>query len=149
MPPTIIFGDLRNLSASEVHPILTRLGISRIDCAASYDDSEAKLGDENMGASFVLDTKIETDMPLNGTLSPEKIFSSARTSLQRMKVDKLNVLYAHAPDYATPVEEQAKAFDTLHREGVFDSVRSLLLLHPSSTSDRIISSSASRTSKPR
>ncbi|KXS94613.1 hypothetical protein AC578_7048 [Pseudocercospora eumusae] len=119
MPPSIIFGDIRGLNVSEILPMLENHGINRLDSAASYmnGDSEARLGAANVGKTFTIDTKVAVSFPTDGSLTPEKIAKSAQDSLARLKIPKINVLYAHAPDYSTPLADQAKGFDGVYREG--------------------------------
>ena len=44
---------------------------------------------------------------------------SLTTSLQRLGVDKVNVLYCHAPDFVTPIADQAQAFNDQFKRGRF------------------------------
>jgi aflatoxin B1 aldehyde reductase len=39
--------------------------------------------------------------------------------LQHLGVDKVNVLYCHAPDFATPIAQQAKAMNDQYKRGRF------------------------------
>ena len=124
MSPTVIFGDIRQLEIDEIKPILQKFGIKRLDSAAGYEkgDSERRLGEARMPDEFAIDTKILGGFPTDGTLSAEKIDDSSRKSLERLKVDKVNVLYPHTPDYQTPIEVQAEAFDEVYRKGRFTAV---------------------------
>ncbi|KAL8370103.1 hypothetical protein RB595_000463 [Gaeumannomyces hyphopodioides] len=106
---------------------LGRLGVKRIDTAALYPgggkpgDSEriiAASGVVSHPAGFQIDTKV--DWPIGqpeGTLSAEKVNASAIKSLENLGTDQVNVLYAHWPDPATPLEEQVEAFEEQRRKG--------------------------------
>jgi len=55
----------------------------------------------------------------NKTLSAQSVFKQFNTSLASMKVDKVDILYLHAPDHETPLLETLKACDDLHKAGKF------------------------------
>ncbi|KAF7193737.1 Oxidoreductase sirO [Pseudocercospora fuligena] len=124
MPPTVIFGDIRGMEVSEILPILQKYGINRLDSAASYvnGDSEKRLGDAGVGKTFTIDTKVAVSFPNEGALTPEKITKSAKESLDRLKLETINVLYAHAPDHETPVADQAKGFNEVFKKGSISAV---------------------------
>jgi aflatoxin B1 aldehyde reductase len=125
MAPKVIFGDIRGLDLDELLPVLQKYGIDRLDSAAVYGmgESERRLGEAHFGDAFTIDTKVLTGRPTDGTLTPEKIAASTKTSLDRLKIPKINVLYCHAPDEKTPVAEQAKGFDEVYKQGSFAEVR--------------------------
>ena len=54
-----------------------------------------------------------------GGLRPDMIRLQLETSLKRMQVDKVQLLYLHAPDVETPLIETLTAIDQLHKEGKF------------------------------
>ncbi|KAI1334936.1 NADP-dependent oxidoreductase domain-containing protein [Xylariaceae sp. FL0016] len=73
--------------------------------------------------AFSIDTKILVlSEDGNGTLESSKIDKSLSTSLERLKLSgkKINVLHCHAPDFTTPLEDQAAASNTAHQRGLFD-----------------------------
>jgi len=45
------------------------------------------------------------------------IINGVERSLRRLNTDRLDILYMHRPDYATPIEESLAAFDTLVQQG--------------------------------
>ncbi|KAI9241306.1 MAG: Aldo/keto reductase [Podila humilis] len=53
---------------------------------------------------------------------PENLGPTFRASLKALQVDKVDILYLHAPDYTTPFEETLKAVDELYREGLFNKL---------------------------
>lgn len=124
MPPTVIFGDIRGLDLVELEPVLHKYGISRLDSAAVYQggESERRLGAARMGERFTIDTKVLSNRESAGTLTPEKVGESSQKSLEQLAVNKVNVLYVHGPDFATPIEQQAKGFNDAYKMGRFSEV---------------------------
>jgi aryl-alcohol dehydrogenase-like predicted oxidoreductase len=45
------------------------------------------------------------------------VIKGVEDSLKRLQTDRLDILYMHRPDYATPIEETLAAFDTLVQQG--------------------------------
>lgn len=45
------------------------------------------------------------------------VVDGVERSLRRLNTDRLDILYMHRPDYATPIEETLAAFDTLVQQG--------------------------------
>jgi aryl-alcohol dehydrogenase-like predicted oxidoreductase len=125
MSPQLISGNINNLDPDELRTTLKDADISRLDTAARYmnGESERKLGSAKFPKTFFIDTKIKTDLPADGTLTAENIEKSLLNSLDVLDVEKVNVLYCHAPDKKTPIAEQARAFDEHYREGRFTHVR--------------------------
>ena len=58
----------------------------------------------------------------NKTLSEQSVFKQFNTSLASMKVDKVDILYLHAPDHETPLLETLKAVNDLHKAGKFNEL---------------------------
>ena len=129
MPAQLIFGDIKHLDPSSFKTALQNVGIDRLDTAARYmnGESEVKIGEAKLPEAFTVDTKILTASPADGTLSSDAIERSLTNSLHVLGVGKVNVLYCHAPDHATPIAEQAKAFDEQYKKGRFTYVRYPLL----------------------
>lgn len=104
-------------------------GVTEIDTAARYPAvnfgaSEKLLGEVGAAAQgFAVDTKILVlGTSGNGSLEPAKIQDSVSKSCEALKMrgEKLNVLYCHAADFETPLEDQAATLDTLYKKGIFD-----------------------------
>lgn len=125
MPAQVISGDVRDLDSSELKQALQEAGIKEIDTAARYmnGESEKKIGRTKLADSFTIDTKILFSGSGEGTLTPDAIETSLSNSLNVLGVDKVNVLYCHAPDFETPTTEQARAFDEQYKKGRFTFVR--------------------------
>lgn len=125
MPASLIFGNINDLDPSTLKPILQAAGISRLDTAARYKNGESEriIGAARLADDFLIDTKILAGA--GGSLTPEAIEASLTKSLAALQVEKVNVLYCHAPDVTTPVAVQARAFDEQYRKGRFTYVRFL------------------------
>ncbi|TVY48028.1 Oxidoreductase [Lachnellula occidentalis] len=131
--PQIVFGGASlghefptEESVQEVLTLLKDLKITRIDTAARYPPtnhgmSEKLLGITHAGSQGLnISTKIFTtggDGDGSGELDRASIQKSFSTSLGRLGVDQVDVLYIHRPDPTTPLKVQAAAFDELFKEG--------------------------------
>ncbi|KAI1127658.1 Aldo/keto reductase [Nemania abortiva] len=137
--PRLMFGgsvigeDYKTVeSVKDLLSLLQSLGIREIDTAALYPvpnkgESERLLGQVGAVAQgFVVGTKILVlSKDANGTLEPEKITDSLLSSRERLRLDnsqKVGILHCHAPDYTTPIKDQAAALDSLHKQGLFDKL---------------------------
>lgn len=104
---------------------LKQLGINRLDTAARYPPfdpgkSEELIGAETeLGESFVVDTKVYTEVgDGSGDLTRPAIAKSVNGSLARLRrVQGVNVLFAHRPDPATPLQEQVQGFQDQIAQG--------------------------------
>jgi len=57
-----------------------------------------------------------------GGLSPKLLRMQVETSLQRLQVSSVKLLYLHAPDVETPLEETLAELQKLHAEGKFETL---------------------------
>ncbi|KAL5325476.1 hypothetical protein ACEPPN_006602 [Leptodophora sp. 'Broadleaf-Isolate-01'] len=139
MPPSLIFGAggigkgrishtwVDASQTSSLLKTLSSLNLTELDSAASYPPgapwvTEGLLGETKAAESgFAIDTKIlaKGEKGRDGTLSESGIDESLEKSLRLLGVEQVNILYTHAPDTATPVEETARAFDKHFRAGKF------------------------------
>lgn len=108
---------------------LQQLSISRIDTAGRYPGKYPGLSEQFLGDSkaaekgFTIDTKIMfADADPSGTLSASAIAESMPNSARRLGVSKVDVLYCHFPDPATPLRETAEALNALFVKGSFKKV---------------------------
>lgn len=138
--PQLIYGcgglghEISADSAAELLQALQAAGVTRLDTAALYPPtdigaSQRLIGQTGASAEFTVDTKVMVSITgLAGTLEPAKIEQSAAQSVQDLGFGgggkgKINVFYAHAPDVATPLQDQAAAFDAQYKKGLFSKVR--------------------------
>jgi len=127
---TAFFGGA--ISEPESKKILHKaldLGINVIDTAEKYlrpnpGASETTLGrilSDSRNEVF-LATKVDpsnerSNQPANRGLSRRVIVGAIEGSLRRLRTDYVDLLYAHAPDPTTPMDEILSAFDSLISTG--------------------------------
>ena len=101
-----------------------------LDTAYYYGNTstEKKLGQilETLGVQPKIATKVNpwyqndfTNGKL-GQLSKQGILHQLNTSLTNLKVDNVEILYLHCPDYETPIEETLETCDMLWRREKFN-----------------------------
>ena len=96
-------------------------GHNELDSAYMYcgGATENLLGELNKSdglRSCAIATKIN---PLEGGLTPESVDHQLTTSLKRMGVDSVDMIYLHQPDLNTPISETLQALDRHHQAGRF------------------------------
>jgi aryl-alcohol dehydrogenase-like predicted oxidoreductase len=100
------------------------LGITFLDTADIYGDSEIKVGKAIKGrrADVVLATKfgfvqreVGTEEELDGR--PEYVRQACERSLRRLEVDDIDLYYLHRVDPKVPIEETVGAMADLVRQG--------------------------------
>jgi aryl-alcohol dehydrogenase-like predicted oxidoreductase len=112
----------------EVLDAALEAGITLIDTADSYGQSEARLGALLKGRrdDVVLATKFGSDVRRMGNDngadweargSRRYIKRAVEASLTRLQTDWIDLYQLHRPDPATPIEETLSALDDLVREG--------------------------------
>ena len=74
------------------------------------------LASRRIGHQMVIATKVGMAPGLKG-LSPATIRSAAEASLSRLRVERIDLYYAHRDDPDTPLEDSLRAFTTLVTEG--------------------------------
>ena len=97
-------------------------GSNEIDSAFVYvgGKTEILLGElqkQKHLENCLLATKVN---PLKTGLGKESIDQQFTTSLQRLAVDKVDLLYLHQPDLDTPIEESLAAINEHHSAGRFE-----------------------------
>ncbi|KAI1433456.1 Aldo/keto reductase [Xylaria sp. CBS 124048] len=132
--PTIIAGGGtwgHNVDGDGVRAHLAAMqsiGVKEIDTAALYPFSKPTTSEKIIGKcrfgqeGYLIDTKVTWFNGGNGTLTKDNISKSVEESLERLGVEKINILYAMGPDRITPLEEQAAAFDAVYRQGKFNKL---------------------------
>ncbi|KAL4622530.1 aflatoxin B1 aldehyde reductase member 4-like [Arapaima gigas] len=117
---TMAFGGRADAEASArmVHAYLQR-GHGELDTAFMYTDgrSESLVGGMGLPDTVRIATKAN---PWDGkTLRPESVRSQLDTSLQRLRMQSVEIFYLHAPDHQNPIEDTLQACNQLHKEGKF------------------------------
>ncbi len=112
--------------ARRIFDAYAEAGGNFIDTANGYQfgESEEILGDLLAGRrdDFVLATKFTMRADLGSGIlvtgnSRRAMVASVEASLRRLKTDRIDLLWAHAFDGVTPVEEVVRGFDDLVRAG--------------------------------
>lgn len=112
--------------AQDMYDEYRAAGGNFIDTSSNYQFGDAEVYLADMIASHrdevVLATKYATGTTMDSGLQMtgngrKSMVQSLEASLRRLKTDRVDLLWAHAPDYATPIEEIMSAFDDLVRSG--------------------------------
>jgi aryl-alcohol dehydrogenase-like predicted oxidoreductase len=103
-----------------IHAAIER-GVRVIDTANLYCDGESEriVGRALRGRDDVIvATKVGLVDGRSEGLASTRVLASVDESRARLARDVLDVLYLHAPDPTTPLDETADALASLHRDGV-------------------------------
>ncbi len=119
---TMQFGErLFGKDVQDMIETFGRYGFSELDTAYVYNggESERLIGTafENLNRPFSIATKVNPRV--TGRLDKDAVLSQFSESLQRLKVEHVDILYLHFPDPNTPVESALEACGQLHKEGKF------------------------------
>ena len=117
---TMQFGErLFGKDAQDMVKTFGEYGFSELDTAYVYNEGESErligmaLG--NLERPFSVATKVNPR--ITGRLDREAVLSQFSESLQRLKLEYVDILYLHFPDPNTPVESALEACAQLHGEG--------------------------------
>lgn len=127
---TMTFGEDWGFGASKeesqrIFNAFTEAGGNFIDTAVNYTNgtSEAYLGEfiQSKREQYVVATKYSLTTrrqdPNGGGNHRKNLVQSVEASLKRLKTDYIDLLWLHAWDFLTPVEEVMRALDDLVRAG--------------------------------
>ena len=122
---TMTFGmQVDEAAAGRMLDVCTDVGITMLDTANAYSAGEAERMIGRLLASrpgrFAIATKAgmpHADAGRDAQLSRPALRNCLHASLQRLRVDRVDLFYLHQPDRATPVEETLAAVDELVQEG--------------------------------
>lgn len=96
-------------------------GITLLDTADTYGDSESFLGEVLQGRRdrVILATKFGGRMGADGRegASPRWIATAVEDSLRRLQTDTIDLYQLHHPDESTKIEETLGALDNLVQQG--------------------------------
>ena len=122
---TMTFGGSADLDLSrQILAAAVDAGVTRIDTANMYTDGASEeflgelLGEHSL--QFEVASKVGNPAGIRSSgspLSPDAIVESVDRSLERLRVDSLDILYFHEPDRDTPVEASLAAMHELHQAG--------------------------------
>lgn len=119
---TMTFGEsVYSPYAEEFIRTFIDLGFNEFDTAYVYNEgsSERILGEvfSNITRPYKLATKVNPR--ITGKLDRYAAYKQVNESLERLKLDSVDIEYLHFPDPATPVESVLEAMDELHKQGKF------------------------------
>src|SRR5918998_1470358 len=95
----------------------TANGYSRWVPGHDGGESERVIGDWLEKRGNRDDVVIATNLGSEGGLDPDNIRARAEESLERLKTDVVDIMYAHYDDPDTPIEASLAAFGELVQEG--------------------------------
>ncbi|MBN9507252.1 MAG: aldo/keto reductase [Altererythrobacter sp.] len=137
--PLVLGGNVFGFTADEdtSFAVLDRFyehGGRMVDTAQGYSvwvpghvggESEAVIGKWLKSRGVRADMRIGTKTGMAGDpgdLEPRKVAEELEKSLERLQTDYVDLYYAHRDDPQTPLEEVARGFDTLVKQGLVREV---------------------------
>jgi aryl-alcohol dehydrogenase-like predicted oxidoreductase len=137
--PLVLGGNVFGFTADEAtsFAILDRFyeqGGRMVDTAQGYSswvpghvggESETVIGQWLSSRGVRADMRIGTKTGMfgrPGDLEPRKVAEELEKSLERLQTDYVDLYYAHRDDQQTPLEEVARGFDTLVKQGLVREV---------------------------
>lgn len=118
---TMTFGEsLFEEDSYKIVKKFSELGFEELDTAYTYNGGKSeeligktlgKLGNDKVKVATKVNPKV------TGKLDKESIINQCNTSLERMGVESLDILYLHFPDPSTPFEESLEACNELYKAG--------------------------------
>ncbi|CDH52659.1 aldo keto reductase [Lichtheimia corymbifera JMRC:FSU:9682] len=107
-------------TVGEIINIFGSYGYKEIDTARVYCDgtTEEVLADLQVFDKFKVATKVAPRQP--GDHQPERLKAIFQKSLEALKTDKVDILYLHAPDHSTPIEDTLSAVQEIYEKGHFE-----------------------------
>jgi aryl-alcohol dehydrogenase-like predicted oxidoreductase len=118
----------QGISKADAFAIMDRAwaaGIRWFDTGDAYGggSSESWIGEwrRDRNAAPTITTKVfhsTTGTPGDTGLAPDRIRRQVEASLERLRIDRIDLYLAHEPDPATPITETIDAFETLRSEGL-------------------------------
>jgi aflatoxin B1 aldehyde reductase len=106
-----------------------KLGVKQIDTSQMHSDHQAISDSERLlgiaqaaKKGFAISAEVESNAAGRCPLNRGQVWESVKGTLGRLKVEQVDILYIHAPDSETLLEQQAAAMDDLYRQGKFRRV---------------------------
>lgn len=137
MRPAVVLGAGALAQADQheqVTSLLTtarELGINQVDTSPMLLDHQDTGNSERTPGfavaakkGFAINAEVGSDADGRCPLNRGQVWESVKSTLQRLDVDQVDILYIHAPASETLLEQQAAAMDDLHRQGKFKRVSS-------------------------
>lgn len=124
---TVVFGTAafgnrdpftKHEDLEKVYSVLLKHGVTILDSAQLYGESEASLGATKAGERFTIDTKW-----LGGWQGPwatrENIVNSAQDSIKKLAVKQVDVFYLHSPDAKVEISDTLAGVQEAYQLGLF------------------------------
>jgi len=100
--------------------ILKSAGVTNLDSAQLYGNSEKALGEAHAGADgFTIDTKWKGGFDPTNKPTKDHIISTAKESLERLQIKRVDIFYIHAPAHETPLEDTLAGVNQAYKSGAF------------------------------
>ncbi|KIW80183.1 hypothetical protein Z517_06798 [Fonsecaea pedrosoi CBS 271.37] len=124
--PQIIFGAgfignadpfVSDEGLKATYDLIAQYGITRLDSAQLYGESERRLGETKAGERFSIDTKWLMGWS-PGLATKEGIVAGAKESLKKIGC-VVDVFYLHCPDVTVPLESTLAGVHEAHQLGLF------------------------------
>jgi len=124
--PDVVFGtmtfgrEVDEKNADEMLHMCKDFGVAHLDTAHMYQGgkTETIMGNLKITGQFVVATKANPFSQKRG-LRPSEVRRQLEESLKRMRKDKVDIFYLHAPDHDTPIIDTLTEVHKLHQEGKF------------------------------
>lgn len=128
LPFKVIFGTAGFMNQEkygkleDVQPIfdgLDKHGVTHLDTAQLYGNSETYIGQVKGGEKYGLDTKWFGGFK-PGTATKDNVIASAKDSIKTLGVKKVDIFYIHAPDTTIPFAETLDGINEVYKLGLFE-----------------------------
>ncbi|CAH0036320.1 unnamed protein product [Clonostachys solani] len=97
--------------------VLSAEGVRSIDTSELYEGSEEELAHHDAAKKFIIHTKVKGGFAAGRTT--DEIVEVGKERLRLLKTTQVEVLYLHAPDSKTPLDQQVKGYNELYKQGAF------------------------------
>lgn len=114
------FSTLTQKEADSFLGIASEQGISSIDTAPTYGDSEAVIGSSRRIKDWQVSTKV--GYPKGPRLNRKEITESIDGSLRRLKIERIQTLFIHSMHYSDVDEELIESLRHLQFQGKIEHV---------------------------
>lgn len=117
---TMNFGIQNTLSESmDIVTVFLERGYNQLDTAYVYNNGESERIVGEILSKIPSRIKVATKVnpKVTGLLDSAAIFDQLNTSLERLKLDCIDLLYLHFPDEHVPLEDSLSAINQLYNQG--------------------------------
>ncbi|OAP62045.1 aldehyde reductase (GliO) [Fonsecaea erecta] len=124
--PQVIFGAgffgnaepfISDEGLTATYDLISQYGVTRLDSAQLYGESERRLGETKAGDRFAIDTKWLMGWS-PGKATKDGIVTGAQESVKKLGCVP-DVFYLHCPDVSVPIEETLSGVNEAYKLGLF------------------------------